>query len=176
MISKRHVLTAGHCTHGMLAYQLDVIVGQHIRYPSDGKVYKTKKVTRHPRYKEFSHPTIPSVVESVDYDFSILTLEKEVELSPNVFPVCLPTDRSSLSGNFLDGKMLTVSGWGKTEKESPSNELRSVKIPGIPSNECKKVLDPDEPNKIGPCHLCAGSLNAKTYSGFCNGDSGGSAP
>ena len=69
--------------------------------------------------------------------------------------------------------MMTVSGWGDTEHGERSNELQSVAIPGISNEVCGNILDPNEPNKIEDCHLCAGNLEASNFSGACRGDSGG---
>ena len=110
------------------------------------------------------------VPESVNFDFSILHLNEPVQFNLKVHPVCLPKDNSTLEGDFLVNKLLTVSGWGSTE---PSNTLQSVEIPGISNKRCAEILDPIEPNKIDKCHLCAGNLDADNFSGSCHGDSGG---
>ena len=172
LISDRHVLTAGHCTRNRTISELDIIVGQRLRFPSDGKRHEICKKSVHPNYTEFQHPTI-DVVESVNFDFSILHLKTPVNLGPYVQPVCLPENQSNYSGGYLINKMMTVSGWGDTEHGERSNELQSVAIPGISNEVCGNILDPNEPNKIEDCHLCAGNLEASNFSGACRGDSGG---
>ena len=171
LISNRHILTAAHCTKGWYNSDLNVIVGQHIKYSSDGKAYTTCKMTIHPDYIEFQHPTIDAI-ESTNFDFAILHLCEAVQFGSKVKPVYLPEDSSSLAGDFLANKMLTVSGWGRTENKEGSVALRSVETPGISNKRCSEILDPIEPNKIEACHLCAGNLG-ENFAGACEGDSGG---
>ena len=172
LISDKHVLTAAHCTAGKSVSELDVVIGQTVRFPSDGKVYKVCKKAEHPNYKVFLNP-IRNIPESTNFDFAILHLIGPVHFNAKVTPACLPKDSVIFAGDFLVNKMMTVSGWGATYQGLFSNSLRSVSLPGISNKRCAEILDPIEPNQIDASHLCVGNLEADHFAGSCGGDSGG---
>ena len=154
LISDRHVLTAAHCITPGGKY--DIIIGEHdITSSADG--------TRH------------SVCRHVDYpnygndggDFSILHLNTPVEIGRRAAPACLPS--TSMGGDFLAGKRLTVSGWGNLASggSSPS-VLHSVDVPGMTHAQCIKDYNAES---ITSTMLCAGQPSGGIDS--CQGDSGG---
>ena len=107
------------------------------------------------------------------YDFSILHLIKPVEIGPKAVPACLPTSRHG--GDFFAGKILTVSGWGRTRNETHDmSKLRFVKVPGVTNAECQKLYsaDPEYNRTIHAVELCAGDTDAGGKDA-CQGDSGG---
>ena len=164
LISPRHVLTAAHCT----PYIGDIVVlGEHsLANSSDGMVHEICRKTEHPQFIN-----VTNIYQTISYDFSILHLKKPVDISPRAVPVCLPT--SKMGGDFLIGKMMTVSGWGSLHNASgpmPAN-LQFVKVPGIPNEICQQKYD--WLNKtVLPVHLCAGDID-EGGKGACKGDSGG---
>ncbi|KAG8523248.1 Suppressor of tumorigenicity 14 protein [Galemys pyrenaicus] len=61
-----------------------------------------KRIIRHASFNDFTF----------DYDIALLELEKPVEYSSTVRPICLP----DTSHSFPTGKAIWVTGWGHTEE------------------------------------------------------------
>ena len=100
-------------------------------------------------------------------------MKKPVEIGPRAVPACLPTSKHG--GDFLAGKILTTSGWGRTGNETHDmSKLRFVKLPGITNAECQKLYsaDPEYIRTILPVELCAGDINSGGIDA-CQGDGGG---
>jgi len=156
LISDRHVLTAAHCTGGGRR-KIDVIVGEHsVTSSSDGTRHTVCRVVNHPRYKN------PS---GQNNDFSILHLDKPVQIGRRAVPACLAT--SSMGGSFLVGKKMTVSGWGTTSSGgSTALRLRHVSVPGVSNSQCKRAY-----SSLTDAMLCAAEAGGGVDS--CQGDSGG---
>ena len=152
LISDRHVLTAAHCTEDGDKY--DVIVGEHsLTSSEDG--------TRHSACRFVDHPNNRDVVN----DFSILHLDKPVQIGQRAVPACLPP--YSFGGDFLVGKTMTVSGWGAlSEGGGGPSVLHSVKVPGIGYEQCNREYGGITEDMLG-----AGKTGGGVDS--CQGDSGG---
>ena len=156
LIDAQHVLTAAHCT-GSGASGMQVIVGEH-------KVTSSSDGTRHSVCRVVNHPNYNSPV-NLNNDFSILHLSTPVDIGPRAAPACLA--QSSMGGDYLVGKTLTVSGWGAlSEGKGGPSVLHSVGVPGITNAKCNKVY-----GSIQPAMLCAGTAAGGIDS--CQGDSGG---
>ena len=157
MISDPHVLTAAHCTSNWQKY--DVIVGEHnITSLEDG--------TRHSVCRFVDHPSYDS--DTFENDFSILRLNKPVQLGPRAVPACLPL--TTFRGNYLANKTLTVSGWGKLSEGGGSPKvLHSVDVPGMTNEKCNIPELHDE--QVLDVMLCAGLAAGGIDA--CQGDSGG---
>merc|ERR1719379_1856807 len=98
LISCSHVLTAARCTAGSSASSISVLVGEHRIDDNSFTRVSVSKITDHPDYND----------NTLDNDYSILTLAQPVKFSTTVAPACLPADNSK---DFA-GEMATVSGWG----------------------------------------------------------------
>ena len=93
-------------------------------------------------------------------------LDIPVVIGPRAAPACLPT--SNLGSDFLDGRTMTVSGWGATSQGGAQpTVLHSVDVPGITNARCSQHY-----TGITNAMLCAGDV---TNGGIdsCQGDSGG---
>ena len=107
-------------------------------------------------------------------DFVLFTLASPVQLNDNIRPACLPT--ISMNHDFLVGKTLTVSGWGK----GSNGILHRAQYPGIRNDLCQILVNNyhaescmnDAEFTITNSQLCAGIPypNIKSHS---SGDSGG---
>jgi hypothetical protein len=149
LISKRHVLTAAHCTG-----TLYVTVGDHNQTVQDGEEnVKVLKNTPHPNYK-FNHA----------YDLRVLELENEVS-NKYAKPVNLPLPNEHF-------KEYTVDGWGGENKNLQGSDiLRTVDLCDIPEQSARA----DSCHKLSfdrNLNIC-GENPHNIYLGPCSNDSGG---
>ncbi|XP_063592441.1 uncharacterized protein LOC134769570 [Penaeus indicus] len=116
-------------------------------------------------------------------DIAIITLKQKVEFTAALRPYCLP--RRDLQ---LDGRVCTVSGWGRTSNnvlhsihldlQSPdlvSTILHNLEVEVLPQVECAEtyssagdIFTTEYPEGFTDTLLCAGKL-----ADVCRGDSGG---
>lgn len=95
----------------------------------DGEVFKVKSVKNHPRFSPFSF----------NNDFSLLELEKEIELSPGVTEAI---EIAAKADKIAEGTEALVSGWGRTQTRNETREiLRGVVIPIVNQKECKDAYN-----------------------------------
>ena len=145
-----------------------VLVGEHSFLDNingslvDGTRYETCRVENHPQwdYRTFNN------------DFTVVTLAQPVEIGARVNYACLPT--SELEGDFLVGKTVKVSGWGRlgANLSAPLN-LYTVDLPAVSNTDCSAWF----PVELGAPAitdrmLCAGREGENAVGG-CFGDSGG---
>ncbi|KAL1478191.1 hypothetical protein MTO96_016380 [Rhipicephalus appendiculatus] len=82
-----------------------------------------------------------------DADIAMVLLDRPVELTSRVQPICLPSERTSQS-NIVDGHLGVATGWGQTENRSYADVLRQAVIPVVSAQECERAyregpLSPD---------------------------------
>ena len=142
-------------------------VGEHTLWnSSDGSRHKVCRAAHHP-----------------NYDISILHLERPVQMGLRAVRACLPTLK--YAGDFLAGKLMTVSGWGLLNGTFNENEtfnlndimvhkgpnnLQVVKVPGISNEVCEQKYKGE--GLISSAELCAGDVHVGGLDS-CSGDSGG---
>ena len=139
-----------------------VIVGGHdINDITDERILAVSKVVLHPNYS----------LQSLDYDFAIIFLAELVPSESRAIPACLP--HISMSGDFLAGKDLTISGWGETDSlgSTPTN-LRSAVIQGVSNPKCRNLYSIIDQFEITDRMICAGNLEQGGVDA-CRGDGGG---
>uniref|UniRef100_A0AB38ZEQ7 Venom S1 protease 38 n=1 Tax=Oncocephalus sp. TaxID=2944721 RepID=A0AB38ZEQ7_9HEMI len=162
LVSRRHIVTAGHCVHTnggrpLQPEQLHVVLGAHklsdIDY-NDPKVMRTiEKFIAHPNYK---HST-------VSYDIAIALLEEAVQFSNIIGPACLPTKRIYPVGNNLK-----AIGWGFIDmKATEPDALQETTVKVVNPSLCSAYNQFDMKEGYQFCTYQGGS------SGQCVGDSGG---
>ena len=156
------MLTAAHCVeYDCSSYSVGI--GMHKADISDGTRVNIQHISNHPSYTRFLCSTLRP-----DFDFSILHLASPVDFNRKAQPACLPDE--SLGGDFLAGKILTVSGWGDPQP----GVLHKATYPAITNEDCKKYNDKfDDCSYITSNTLCAGNPHNRTAS-HGKGDSGGS--
>lgn len=87
---------------GIASNTFSVRVGSS-KHTSGGMVMKIKNYVNHPKYNG----------ARLDYDFSLLELEKALKFNDKVQSITLPNENSKI----FDGTLCEISGWGKkTEK------------------------------------------------------------
>ena len=134
-----------------------VAVGDHnITNVGDGEEnFKVTSWVSHPNYN----------ARTTDYDYAIMTLEKEIQFSHSAMPVCLPT--KTLNG----GENAIVTGWGTTEYASGAfpHVLMEASVTVLTSSDCKGEDTLYSSSDITDRMLCA----AEDSTDACQGDSGG---
>jgi len=152
LISSRHVLTAAHCTAGSSPSNIAVLVGEHRTNDNSFNRISLSAITDHPDYNS----------NTLDNDYSILTLSTPVTFSREVSPACLP---ASTSQDYA-GQVATVTGWGTTS--SGGNQptvLNEVDVTIQTNADCNTPYG----GIITDNMICAADSGRDS----CQGDSGG---
>ena len=122
IISRQHILTAAHCTFGKTVSNIKVILGAD----SVGDIRTISAITEHPNY---DYPNFT-------YDVSILTLSSPITFSRTMSPVCLP----SYDWKLFEGKLATITGWGRTSWGGAStNKLMEVDVTVTSNYACNQA-------------------------------------
>nr|QHB21587.1 venom S1 protease with CUB domain 1 [Platymeris rhadamanthus] len=154
IVTHRHVITAAHCLLNMndglkpvKPIDLFVIVGAHdLRKFLPKKYYREYRAERH-----FIRPEFP---KWLTHDFAIIVVKESIQFSNVVGPICLsPTSIEQAN------KVITIMGWGKTERSSGSAVLLKAKTEVKDRKWCR----------INKWEICTRADKSAT----CSGDSGG---
>lgn len=164
LINDRYVLTAAHCI-------LDTTIGVRLGEFNINTIEDCEGSSCAPPVQDFYidtviiHPNFDK--KNLHNDIALLRLSTKVNMTyDNVQPICLPTSDEELSE--LENKMLTVTGWGITEKGHKSSELLKVTIPVVPLKKCQEIYR--DHAEIVASQICAGGFSGEDS---CGGDSGG---
>ncbi|CAL8143902.1 unnamed protein product [Orchesella dallaii] len=163
LISSRWLLSAGHCFYHAqddhwVARLGTLRRGATVLSPYE-QVIRITHVFLHPEYKDVGFIN----------DVSLLRLEKEVNFTDYVRPVCLPGKESKIR----DGRMCTVVGWGQLFEVGRvfPDTLQEVQLPLISTGECRKRTLFLPLYKLTEQMFCAGFDRGGRDA--CLGDSGG---
>ncbi|XP_067630323.1 uncharacterized protein [Eurosta solidaginis] len=165
LVSRRHVVTAGHCVARATPRQVHVTLGDYVINsavePLPAYTFGVRRIDVHPYFK--------FTPQADRFDVSVLTLERAVHFMPHIAPVCLPEKNE----DFL-GKFGWAAGWGALNPGSRlrPKTLQAVDVPVIENRICERWHRQNGINVvIYPEMMCAGYRNGGKDS--CQGDSGG---
>ncbi|XP_022233313.2 uncharacterized protein LOC111081536 isoform X2 [Drosophila obscura] len=165
LVSRRHVVTAGHCVARATPRQVHVTLGDYVINsavePLPAYTFGVRRIDVHPYFK--------FTPQADRFDISVLTLERTVHFMPHIAPICLPEKNE----DFL-GKFGWAAGWGALNPGSRlrPKTLQAVDVPVIENRICERWHRQNGINVvIYQEMLCAGYRNGGKDS--CQGDSGG---
>ncbi|XP_025835328.1 trypsin-1-like [Agrilus planipennis] len=158
IISPKWVLTAGHCTDEQSTSNVTLRVGATEYNQTANEPVTLAEIYIHPLYN----------ITTLDYDISILLLNKHLAFGEKIAAVALPPSNVVLPA----GTLATVSGWGRLvyQGDNPP-ELHEVTVPIVSNEECALDYSNDTGVYVTDRVLCAGYEEGGK--GGCNGDSGG---
>lgn len=172
LISKSFVVTAAHCVVGKSIpknWKLSAVrLGEWdvSKDPDCDDGDCSDPILRIPIAKRIPHGKYISGSKNQDNDIALLKLERSVQFSDFVRPICLNQQKTKSN---LIGVGLDVAGWGKTENSSGSNIKLKVRVNGVSFDSCKSIYE-DNQVYLTENHLCAGGVSGYDS---CRGDSGG---
>lgn len=162
LIADTWVVTAAHCTEGLVAEAIVLVLGEHDLKQEEGteQMWSVATLLQHPAYDE----------ETMVADISLLKLPEPVQFTDSILPVCLP-----VPGEVVDpGTKCWISGWGDTKSSTePYYVLRDAEVPIVSNAICNQWYQESYGNwnYILDDHLCAGKEAGGVDT--CQGDSGG---
>uniref|UniRef100_A0A3Q2NTE6 Transmembrane serine protease 5 n=1 Tax=Fundulus heteroclitus TaxID=8078 RepID=A0A3Q2NTE6_FUNHE len=118
--------------------------------------YGVEKIIYNKNYNHRSH----------DSDIALMKLQRPLNFSDTIRPICLPPYDYGLPG----GTQCWISGWGYTQPDVHSPDtLKEAPVPVISTKKCNSSCMYN--GGITPRMLCAGYTEGKVDA--CQGDSGG---
>ncbi|XP_023941395.2 spaetzle-processing enzyme-like [Bicyclus anynana] len=169
LISRRYVLTAGHCVYepGAVLIGVNVTLAEYDKttFPRDCKYEIGRKpkcidnvlmfaedVIIHPQYDD----------DQLMNDIALIRLQGYAPYTRYIRPICLtPLD---IDTDDLTNLPLAVAGWGRNGKYV-SNLKQSTVVNLVPHEKCRQAYQ-----YLSSSHLCAAG---RTGEDTCKGDSGG---
>lgn len=113
--------------------------------------------------KIIPHISYNNVTFNGRYDIALIRLNRPIQFTPKMMPICLPFGGEHRDEPTTDNFM-TVSGWGSTMEANETIAKRSASINRWPTDMCEKVYTHGDEKRF--CAVAVGKNS-------CNGDSGG---
>ncbi|KAF4523169.1 hypothetical protein B566_EDAN002427, partial [Ephemera danica] len=154
LVSAKHVVTAAHCIrskgkNNKQAEDLVVHLGKHELLSANmetGHISGVSNIIIHPDWQK------DGIARSRDADIAILELRNAVTFNEHVRPVCIG---GHVVSSLPEG---TVAGWGLDETLQITSEPRSVRMPMVTQEDCRRS-DNRFLNLTSDRTFCAGNKN-----------------
>ncbi|KAJ3647415.1 hypothetical protein Zmor_019294 [Zophobas morio] len=183
LINNRYILTAAHCVHPwQLAKEglklLGVRLGEYDTETNpDCLMSRFGDVDCAPEPVNFGiEQKIVHERYSLDInnhnDIALLRLNRNVDFTDFVQPICLPLQAKEMKKTYV-GQKLFVAGWGATDNKTRASPVKlKVQLPVKPLHDCNRTYSNLKPHKaiLSQNQMCAGGEKGKDS---CRGDSGG---
>ncbi|KAM9299263.1 mannan-binding lectin serine protease 2 [Gastrophryne carolinensis] len=165
LLQDNWVITAAH-----VVYKKDVSIKMGFINRAEDIFYKpqVEAIYIHPDYKDD---------ETFRNDIALIKLKEKVPIDENILAICLPTkdDRFRVTEAEEDNHSGLVSGWGLTERQVLSRNLRYTQVNIINREKCEANYNQNSTAKkqymVTENMICAGYEKGGKDS--CGGDSGG---
>jgi trypsin len=152
LIGPYHVLTAAHCTDGLVAGDIQIWAGSIYHYSEDGVYVNVEAIYQHPDYIDVS----------LGSDLSVIKLKTPFAKSVGVYTSALAKT------NVAAGTDIYTAGWGTTSSGGyVSHLLLYVSAPVISTADCRAFSGYQD--VIGTDMICVYADGKDS----CQGDSGG---
>lgn len=154
IISKRHILTAGHCSR-LAHYPSEIFIRAGSAKRGAGTEHVVASIHQHPKFSTANG--------QIDYDVSILELASDLDFSESVKAIGV------IDSPAVANSTGHLSGWGQSQ-DGDVTQLMEVDLPVITLDECIKL---NSKFNIIPSDRFFCVLYRAGGKGACFGDSGG---
>jgi secreted trypsin-like serine protease len=158
LIAPDWVLTAAHCLVDEKPATVDVLVGVIDLNDPEAERIAAKEIFIHPKYND----------NTVDFDVALVHLSKpSKQKTIGIIPAGDPDKL------VAPGKMITIMGWGKTEKSDISRVLLETNVPIVSNQDAHKALARETDDNELTDNMFAAGFMKEGGKDACQGDSGG---
>jgi len=157
LVSKKVVVTAGHCCDGIRPSLLGVVVGNYKMYEDDPdeECIGVERVNLHEDYDSWN----------INNDICVLILESEATLGPNVGAIPLP----QLGEEYEEGTECQAAGWGDTGNGGMASVTQKADMTVVSDATCR---DSYGQSSIADSVICVEGASGNGLPDLCQGDSG----
>ena len=162
LITKQFLVTAAHCFNKVKPSDLTLVLGNVFKVYSRSVHHEVRKVDKVVARGDFE-------LRSYNNDIALVKMDRPVEWSEAVRPLCLP--EASGQEDDYTGDMADVIGWGRLQYNGKTaSRLREAAVPVISQRQCRHESKYSS-EEITDNMICAGFKDA--HIDACQGDSGG---